>query len=171
MMDSQGYLGRRDTGVIPVPRAFLGPLVRMERGETMARLGLGGCLESPDLEVSLAPKAHLGFLDPQESEAWMVPTAPKEAWAPRESQDLLDNRALLGPRVSLGPKVPLALMERRALKGNQASPACPAQTDLRVTLAKKVPLEPKETRVHLVLRVLWDTQDLEVSRVWTGFEV
>lgn len=154
MMDSQGYLGRRDTGVILVPRAFLDPLVRMESGETMGRLGLGDCLESWDLEVSLAPKAHLVFLDPRESEAWTVPTVPKEAWDLRESQGLLDNRALLEPRVSLGPRVPLALMERRVLKGNQDSLACLAQMDLRVTPGRKAPLEPKETRVHLDLRVL-----------------
>lgn len=154
MMDSQGYLGRRDTGVILVPRAFLDPLVRMESGETMGRLGLGDCLESWDLEVSLAPKAHLVFLDPRESEAWTVPTVPKEAWDLRESQGLLDNRVLLEPRVSLGPRVPLALMERRVLKGNQDSLACLAQMDLRVTPGRKAPLEPKETRVHLDLRVL-----------------
>ncbi|KAB1261250.1 Collagen alpha-2 chain [Camelus dromedarius] len=132
--------------VILVPRAFLGLLVRMESGETMGRLDLGGCLESRDLEVSLAPKAHLGFLDPRESEAWMVPMVPKEAWVPRESQALLDSRALLGPRVCPGPRVPLALMERRVLEGNQGSLACPAQMGPRVTPAKKVPLEPKETR-------------------------
>lgn len=171
MMASQGYLGRKDTGVILVPRAFLGPPARMEIGETMGRLGLGGCLESRELEVSLAPKVHLGFLGPRESEAWMAPMVPKEAWDPRESQDLLDNRALLGPRVSLGPRVPSALMERRVLEGNQGFLACLAQMDPRVTRAKKVPLEPKETRVHLDLRVLWDTQDLEASRVWMEFGV
>lgn len=154
MMDSQGFLGRRDTGVILVPRAFLGPLARMESGEMMGRLGLGGCLESRDLEVFLALKAHLVFLDPQESEAWMVPMVPKGAWDPRESQDLLDNRALLGPRVSPGLRVPLALMERRVLEGNRGSLACLAQMDSRVTPGRKVPLEPKETRVHLDLRVL-----------------
>ncbi|KAK2509090.1 hypothetical protein MC885_010568 [Smutsia gigantea] len=67
----------------------------------------------------------------RESEAWMVPMVPKEAWDPRASQGLLDNRALLGPRVSLGPRVPLALMERRVLEGNRDSLACLAQMDLR----------------------------------------
>lgn len=154
MMDSQGSLEKRAIGVILVPRAFLVPLVRMERGEMMGRSGLEGCLESRDLEVSLAPKAHLVFLDLLASEAWMVPRAPKGAWDPRESQDLLDNRAPLGPRVSLGPRVPSALMERRVLKGSQGSLACLAQTDPRVTRGRKVPLEPKETRVPLDLRVL-----------------
>lgn len=153
MMDSQGSLGRRDTGVILVPRAFLDPLVRMESGEMMGRLGLGDCLENRDLEVSLALKAHLVFLGPRESEAWMVPMVPKGAWDPKESQDLLDNRALLEPRVSPGPRVPLGLMERRVLEGNQGSLACLAPMGLRVTLERKVLLEPKETRAHLDLRV------------------
>lgn len=154
MMDSQGFLGRRDTGVILVPRAFLGLLARMESGETMGRLGLGGCLESRDLEASLALKAHLVFLDLREFEAWMVPMVPKGAWDLRESQDLLDSRALLGLKVSPGPRVPLALMERRVLKENQGYLACLAQMDLRATLGRKVLLEPKEIRVHLDLRVL-----------------
>lgn len=171
MMDSQGYLGRRGTGVILALRAFLGPLVKMESGEMMARLGLGDCLESRGPVVSLAPKAHLVFLDPRESGAWTVPTAPKGAWDPRESQDLLDSRALQGPRVSPGPRVPSALMERRVLEGNQGSLACLAPTDPQVTPGRKVPPEPKETRVPLGLRVLSDTQDLEVSRVWMEFGV
>lgn len=171
MMASRGCLGRRDTEVILVPRAFLGPLVRMERGETTERSGLGGCLGSRDLEVSLAPKALLGFLDPRESEAWMAPTVPKAAWDPRENQDLRDSRAPLGPRVSPGPRVPLALMERRVLEGNQGCLACPAQMDPRVTRARKALPEPKETRVHLDLRVLWGTQDLGASRAWMEFGV
>lgn len=171
MMGSQDFLGRRDTGEILVSTAFLAPLARMESGEMMGRLGLGGCLESRDLEVSLALKAHLVFLDPRASEAWMVPMVPKGAWDPKGSQDLPDSRELLGPRASLGLRVPSALMERRVLWGNQGSPACLAQTDSRVTPGRKVPQEPKETRVHLDLRALLGTPDPEVSRVWTEFGV
>lgn len=171
MTASQGCLERRDTEVILVLRAFLGPLVRMERGETMERSGLGGCLGSRDLEVSLAPKALLGFLDPRESEAWMAPTVPKVAWDPRESQDLPDSRGPPGPRVSPGPRVPSALMERRVLEGNQGCLACLAQMDPRVTRARKALLEPKETRGHPDLRVLWGTQDLGASRAWMEFGV
>lgn len=154
MMDSQVYLGRRDRGVILVPRVFLAPRARMESGVMMGRLGLGGCLESRDPEDFLAPKAHLVFLDPREFEAWMVPTALKEAWDLKESQGLRDNRAPLGPRVSPDLRVPSVLMERRVLKGNQGCLACLAQMDLQVTRGRRVLLGPKETRVPLDLRVL-----------------
>lgn len=101
----------------------------------------------------------------------MAPTVPKAAWDPRENQDLRDSRAPPGPRVSPGPRVPLALMERRVLEGNQGYLACPAQMDPRVTRARKALPEPKETRVHLDLRVLWGTQDLGASRAWMEFGV
>lgn len=148
------YQGRRDTEVTRVPRAFPGPLVRTESGEMTGRSGLEVCLESRDLEDSWVPKAPLVSLGPRESEAWMDPTVLKEAWDPRESQDLLDSRALLGPRGSLGLRVSSALMARRALEGNQGSPACLAQTGSRATPGRKGLLEPKETRAHLDLRVL-----------------
>lgn len=154
MMDSQDYPGRRDIGAILVPRAFPGPLVKMERGEMMGRLGLEDCPESRDLEDSLVPKVHLVFLGPRESEAWMALTAPKGAWDLKESQDLLDSKALLGPRVSLDLRVPLVLMEKRVLEGNQGSPACLAQMDPRATQGRKALLELKETRVPLDLRAL-----------------
>lgn len=171
LMDSQGFLGRKDKGVIPVPRAYLDPQGKMESGEMMERLGHVGCLESRGHEVSLAPKAHLEFLDPRESEAWMAPTVPKEAWVPRVSPDLLDSRVLLGPRVSPGLRVPSALMEKRAHEGNLDSLACLALMGLRDTPGRKALLEQKETRVHLVLRGLWATRDLEVSRAWMEFGV
>lgn len=152
--DFQGYLARRDKGVIQVLRAFLGLLVRTERGVMMERLGHGGCLESRDLEDSLALKARLVFLGRRESEAWTVPTAPKGAWDLKESQDLLDNRVLLGPRASPDLREPSVLMERRVLVGNQASLACLDQMDSRVTQGRKVPLEPKGTRAPPDHRVL-----------------
>lgn len=153
-MDFQGYLARRDRGVIQVLRAFLGLLVRTERGVTTERLGRGGCPESRDLEDSLALKARLVFLGPRESEAWMVPTALKGAWDLKESQDLLDNRALLGPRASPDLRAPSVLTERRVPVGSQASLACLDPMDSRVTQGRKVPLEPKGTRAPLVHRVL-----------------
>lgn len=153
-MASQGSLGRRDIGVTLVRRAFLGPLERMESGETTGRSGPGGCPESRDLVDSLAPKAPLESPGPRESAAWTGRTVPKGAWDPRVSQDPLDSRAHLGPRVSPGLRVPSALMVRRGLRGSQDFPACLAQTDSRVTPGRKAPLEPKETRAHLDLRVL-----------------
>lgn len=154
MTDCPGYLARRDKGVIQVLRAFLGLPVRTERGVTMERSGPAGCLESRDLEDSLALKALLVFLGPRESEAWMVPMAPKGAWDLKESQGLPDNRALLEPRASPDLRVPLDLMERRARVGNQASLACRDQMDSRATQGRKDPLEPKGTRAPPDRRVL-----------------
>lgn len=154
MTDFQVYLARRDKGVTRALRVFLGLPARTESGVMTETLGPGGCLESRDPEDFLAPKVHLVFLGPREFEAWMVPTAPRGAWDLKESQDPLDNRALLGPRGFPVPRVPSALMERRVLVGNQGFLACLARMDSPVTLGRKVPLEPKGTRVPLDHRVL-----------------
>lgn len=101
----------------------------------------------------------------------MASLARKEMWVPRESLGPQDSRVTLVPRVFPVPREPLVLQEKRVLWGNQVSQECPALTDPRGTLARKVLRERKEARVRPAPRVPLATQVHEESRGQMASEV
>ncbi|KAL8213580.1 UNVERIFIED_CONTAM: hypothetical protein K2H54_066891, partial [Gekko kuhli] len=142
-------------------------LENMASRATAASMDSRACRGKRDIGVTPAHKASL------------APTAKTargetmEKWDPVGFPENRGHKGSQAPPVSRGPqglrvwqdrKALWGLQGKRAPMGNLASPGCLARTDPLATLGKRVTLEPKETRVHPVLKVRLATPALVVRR-------
>lgn len=152
MMDFLVCLGTKDTGGTQAPWDRLALREKMERGEMMEMSAPGVSQVNPALVVCLAPRVPLVSPDLLEFEEMMETQVPKETWAHKESLVLQDNREPQELRECQDLRERSDLQERKVQQGNQVCQECLELMVLLATLGKKDLLEPKETRVLMVLR-------------------